>query len=79
MSQMISYHQKIPQELLDMVDAELTHSQKRDPKLRRSKLFRQLVSEALEARRLKRELVSADSEEREALLLRKILKLEIRQ
>jgi hypothetical protein len=76
---MISYHQKIPQELLDMVDAELTHSQKRDPKLRRSKLFRQLVSEALEARRLKRELVSADSEEREALLLRKILKLEIRQ
>lgn len=52
--QMITYNQRLPRELLELLDAELEHARKDEPRLSRSALVRQMLAAELERRQAKR-------------------------
>jgi metal-responsive CopG/Arc/MetJ family transcriptional regulator len=54
MSQMITYNQRLPRHLLDLLDAELEHARKDEPRLSRSALVRQMLLVELERRQTAR-------------------------
>jgi len=53
-SQMITYNQRLPREMLDLLDAELEHARKDEPRLSRSALVREMLEAELQRRQAAR-------------------------
>jgi|DEB0MinimDraft_6_1074348.scaffolds.fasta_scaffold191811_3 metal-responsive CopG/Arc/MetJ family transcriptional regulator len=54
MSQMITYNQRLPRELLEQLDAELAHARAATPRLSRSALVREMLEAELQRRQAQR-------------------------
>ena len=54
MSQMITYNQRLPLNLLEQLDAELEHARKDEPRLSRSALVREMLEAELQRRQAAR-------------------------
>jgi len=54
MSQMITYNQRLPREMLELLDAELEHARKDEPRLSRSALVREMLEAELQRRQAER-------------------------
>lgn len=59
MSQMITYNQRLPREMLELLDAELDHARKDEPHLSRSALVREMLKAELQRRQTERGETSA--------------------
>ena len=53
-SQMITYNQRLPREMLELLDAELEHARKDEPRLSRSALVREMLEAELQRRQAER-------------------------
>ena len=53
-SQMITYNQRLPRHLLELLDAELEHARRDEPRLSRSALVRQMLELEIERRQTAR-------------------------
>ena len=58
-SQMITYNQRLPRHLLELLDAELEHARKDEPRLSRSALVREMLEAELQRRQTARGETSA--------------------
>lgn len=54
MSQMITYNQRLPRGLLELLDAELEHARAANPRLSRSALVREMLEVELQRRQAQR-------------------------
>jgi metal-responsive CopG/Arc/MetJ family transcriptional regulator len=54
MSQMITYNQRLPRELLEQLDAELAHARAATPRLSRSALVREMLEAEILRRQAQR-------------------------
>jgi len=53
-SQMITYNQRLPREMLELLDAELEHARRDEPRLSRAALVRQMREAELQRRQTER-------------------------